>query len=115
MELVPTDIFLHKKSRTLEVVFSPKEKFIFSFEFLRVHSPSAEVRGHGAEEPRLVLNKQEVDIVALEPIGQYGIKPTFDDGHNTGIFSWRTLRDLGAGQAVYWENYLTRVRLHESG
>jgi DUF971 family protein len=105
-----TEITIHKQSRTLEVAFQTGERFVLSFEYLRVFSPSAEVRGHGMGEMKLVLNKQNVNIVAIEPVGNYGIKPIFDDGHDSGIFSWNTLYELGVNQNSNWQVYLERVR-----
>jgi DUF971 family protein len=109
MDLILTDIVIHKKSRTLEVAFSTGERFVLPFEYLRVFSPSAEVRGHGVGQAKLVLDKQDVNISAIEPVGNYGIKPIFDDGHNSGIFSWQTLHELGVNQEKNWQNYLERV------
>jgi DUF971 family protein len=76
-----------------------------------VFSPSAEVRGHGVGQEKLVLNKHDVNIKAIEPVGHYGIKPIFDDGHNSGIFSWQTLYELGVQQEKNWQAYLERVKL----
>jgi DUF971 family protein len=108
--VVLTEIVIHKQSRTLEVAFQTGERFVLPFEYLRVFSPSAEVRGHGMGEMKLVLNKQNVNIVAIEPVGNYGIKPVFDDGHNSGIFSWNTLHELGVHQQSNWQMYLARVQ-----
>jgi DUF971 family protein len=105
-----TEIVIHKQSRTLEVTFQTGERFVLPFEYLRVFSPSAEVRGHGMSEMKLVLNKQNVNILAIEPVGNYGIKPIFDDGHNSGIFSWNTLYELGVNQQSNWQMYLERVK-----
>ncbi len=98
-----TEITIHKKSKTLEVEFSTGERFVLSFEYLRVFSPSAEVRGHGKGQEKLVINKQDVNIVAIESVGNYGIKPVFDDGHNSGIFSWETLYELGVNYQKNWQ------------
>jgi DUF971 family protein len=115
MEKVPEQIVLHTQSRTLEVVFSSGEQFVLPFEYLRVFSPSAEVRGHGVGQEKLVLGKQTINILKIEPVGHYAIKPFFDDGHSSGIFSWDTLYELGSQQKQNWESYLNRVMQHESG
>ena len=107
--LVPTQIVLHKLTKTLEVVFSTDERFFLPFEYLRVFSPSAEVRGHGVGNAKLVLDKQDITIVAIEPVGNYAIKPIFDDGHSSGIFSWQTLYSLGVNFTANWNDYLNRV------
>lgn len=110
MERQLTDIILHKKSRTLEVVFSTGERFVLPFEYLRVFSPSAEVRGHGSSPGKLVLGKANVNILTIEPVGNYAIKPTFDDGHRSGIYSWDTLYELGVNQEKNWKNYQERIK-----
>lgn len=105
--LTPTDIKLLQKERTLHIVFDNDEQFTFSCEFLRVHSPSAEVRGHG--NPQLVTGKQDVNISGIEPVGHYAIKLIFDDGHDSGLYSWDYLYDLGKQYGNYWQAYLARV------
>lgn len=109
-DLIPTQIILHKQSKTLEVEFNSGERFIFSSEYLRVFSPSAEVRGHGIGNEKLVTGKQDVMIVAIEPVGNYAIKPVFDDGHASGIYSWNTLYELGINQQKNWHDYLEKVK-----
>jgi DUF971 family protein len=109
-EHVPTKIILHKKSRTLEVVFQSGECFILPCEYLRVHSPSAEVRGHSVGNEKLVVGKEHVNILAIEPVGQYAIKPIFSDGHQSGIYSWKTLYELGVKQEDNWRIYLDKVK-----
>jgi DUF971 family protein len=111
MALTATEIILHKKSRTLEVTFSNGERFILPFQYLRVFSPSAEVRGHGGMPPKCLVGKENIDIIAMEPVGNYGIKPVFDDGHNTGIFSWSVLYTLGVKQVANWADYLERKKM----
>jgi DUF971 family protein len=106
---VPTGITLHQKSRVLEVGFSDGQVFRLPYEFLRVHSPSAEVRGHGPGQEVLQTGKREVGVVALEPVGSYAVQPVFSDGHNTGIYSWDYLYELGQNQASLWEKYLARL------
>jgi DUF971 family protein len=109
MERSVAQIVLHKLSRTLEVEFSTGERFVLPFEYLRVFSPSAEVRGHGRGQEKLVLDKQAVNILAIEPVGNYAIKPIFSDGHSSGIFSWDTLYELGVKQQPNWQSYLEKV------
>jgi DUF971 family protein len=92
---IPTEIKLRTKSRVLEVVFDNGERFELSFEYLRVYSPSAEVRGHGPGQETLQLGKHEVGIKAVEPVGHYAVRLVFDDGHDTGLYSWSYLRELG--------------------
>jgi DUF971 family protein len=105
----PTEITLHQKSQELEITFDDGNRFRLTCEFLRVHSPSAEVRGHGPGQEVLQVGKREVNITALEPVGAYAIKPTFSDGHDTGLYSWEYLHDLGVKQDEYWRSYLARL------
>jgi DUF971 family protein len=105
----PTDIRLHQASRKLEIVFDDGAHFHLSCEFLRVYSPSAEVRGHGAGQEVLQVEKEDVNIAGIEPVGQYAVKLSFSDGHDTGLYSWDYLYDLGARQAELWQNYLDRL------
>jgi DUF971 family protein len=107
--LVPTELRLRRQSRVLEVAFGPDEQYALPFEFLRVHSPSAEVKGHGPGQETLVLGKQTVGIREIEPVGQYAVRLVFDDGHDSGLYSWKYLRELGRDQATLWQGYLTRV------
>ncbi|MER3546044.1 MAG: 1-(5-phosphoribosyl)-5-((5-phosphoribosylamino)methylideneamino)imidazole-4-carboxamide isomerase [Rhodanobacteraceae bacterium] len=102
----PTDIILHRASHTLEVAFDTGERFDLPCEYLRVHSPSAEVQGHGPGQQVLIAGKRDVNIDAIEPIGNYGVLLRFSDGHATGIFSWSTLYDLGVNQERNWKVYL---------
>ncbi len=102
---VPTDIKVRKQSRVLEVSFDDGSRFSFPFEFLRVYSPSAEVRGHGQGQETLQTGKREVLMTALEPVGNYAVQPHFSDGHNSGIFSWTYLHWLGVNQSRLWEEY----------
>lgn len=97
MEHIPTEIILHKKSRTLEVLFNTGERFVYPCEYLRVFSTSADNR----EKKR--AGKENVNILTIEPVGQYAIKPIFSDGHSTGIFSWDTLYDLGVNKEKNWQ------------
>lgn len=105
----PTEIKLHQKSRLLEVSFADGKTFQFSFEFLRVHSPSAEVRGHGPEQEILQTGKQEVIINHVDPVGNYAIQLNFSDGHNTGLYSWDLLYEYGVHQNDMWQHYLQRM------
>ncbi len=102
----PTGLTLHRASHVLEVAFDNGEVFRLPCEYLRVHSPSAEVQGHGPGQRVLVPGKRNVNIAAIEPVGQYGVLLRFDDGHDTGIYSWDVLYDLGTHQAEYWQAYL---------
>ncbi len=106
---VPVDIKLHQKSHFLEVIFDDGKTFNMSCEYLRVFSPSAEVQGHGPGQETLQLDKEGVNIIAIEPIGNYGVKLFFDDGHNTGIYSWDVLHRLGTQQENNWKTYLQRL------
>ncbi len=105
----PTDIKLHQTSRKLEIAFTDGAQFEMPFEFLRVYSPSAEVRGHGPGQETLQVGKKEVLINAAEPVGLYGINFTFSDGHDTGIYSWEYLHDLGTNKDTLWAEYLKRM------
>lgn len=105
----PTEINLHQKSRVLEVAFDDGSRFRLPCEYLRVYSPSAEVRGHGPGQGVLQIGKQDVNIAKIEPVGNYAVCLHFDDGHNTGIYSWGTLYDLGINQEHYWNDYLKRL------
>ena len=106
----PTEIRLRKQSRVLDVAFGETERYSLPFEYLRVHSPSAEVQGHGPGQETLVFGKQQVMITAVEPIGQYAVRLVFDDGHDTGLYTWKYLRELGAEHATRWAAYLQKVR-----
>jgi DUF971 family protein len=105
---VPTEIKLRSRSRVLAVVFDDGQRFELPFEYLRVHSPSAEVKGHGAGQEVLVLGKENVGIRAVEQIGQYAVKLVFDDGHDTGLFSCKYLYELGREREQKWARYLER-------
>ena len=109
IERVPTGITLHQKSRVLEIAFSDGRSFRLPCEYLRVFSPSAEVRGHGPGQEVLQVGKRAVDIRALEPVGSYAVQPQFSDGHNTGIYSWDYLYELGENQEKYWSQYLEKL------
>ena len=106
---IPTEIKVRQVSRVLELTFSNARQFSLSFEFLRVHSPSAEVRGHGPGQEVLQAGKRDVTINSLEPVGNYAVQPHFSDGHNTGIYSWDYLYDLGQRHDVLWQDYLRKL------
>lgn len=105
----PTEIKLHQKSRVLDISFSDGKTFQFPCEFLRVHSPSAEVCGHSPEQAVLQTGKKTVNINHIEPIGNYAIQPTFSDGHNTGLYSWDLLYNYGLNQDKMWQRYLQQI------
>ena len=105
----PTEIRVLKQSRIVEVAFDDGERFELPFEYLRVHSPSAEVRGHGPGQEVLQVGKENVDITGIEPIGNYAVKLAFDDGHDTRLYSWDLLYELGATRADRWQRYLKRL------
>lgn len=105
----PTEIKLHQKSRLLEIAFSDGRSFSLSFEFLRVFSPSAEVRGHGPGQEVLQTGKRNVDITSLDPVGSYAVQPTFSDGHATGIYAWDYLYSLGEDHDRLWAEYLKKL------
>jgi DUF971 family protein len=106
---IPTEITLHKKSRVLELGFEDGARYQLPAEYLRVFSPSAEVRGHGPGQETLQTGKRNVEITDLEGVGNYAVKPTFSDGHDTGIYSWDLLYDLGVNQEALWADYLARL------
>jgi DUF971 family protein len=106
----PTEINLHQKSRKLEITFDDGEHFEMSCEYLRVNSPSAEVQGHSPAESVLQVDKEDVNIERIEPVGNYAIQIYFDDEHNTGIYSWDTLYRLGVNKQQNWRDYLNRLK-----
>jgi DUF971 family protein len=109
----PTSLNARTQSKVLEISFDDGKEYSLPFELLRVYSPSAEVRGHGAGQETLQTGKREVSLVALEPVGNYAVKPVFSDEHSSGIFSWDYLYWLGENQAQLWQDYL--ARLQEAG
>ena len=111
----PQSITLHGKSRVLEVVFSDGAQFRIPFELMRVYSPSAEVAGHGPGQEVLQTGKRDVTITALASIGNYAIQPQFSDGHESGIFSWDLLYELGQNQQALWDDYLGRLAAAGAG
>jgi DUF971 family protein len=109
MSIRPTEIKLRQASRILEVAFEDGARFELPCEYLRVFSPSAEVRGHGPGTGTLVTGKEAVNITAIEPVGHYAVRLVFDDGHATGLYSWNILHELGMNQQSNWRDYLHRL------
>ena len=105
----PLEIRLRKASRVVSLEFEDGSRFELPFEYLRVHSPSAEVRGHGAGQEVLQTGKEDVQVTRIEPVGHYAVRLHFDDGHNTGLYTWRYLYELGRGQERNWQTYLDRL------
>ena len=106
----PTGLTVHQKSRELEVGFDDGQTFRIPFELMRVYSPSAEVQGHGPGQEVLQTGKREVDIQDIEPVGHYAVRPRFSDGHDSGLFSWAYLYELGRDQDRLWAQYLKRLQ-----
>ena len=107
-QAIPTDITLHKQSKSLELAYGDS-RYQLSAEFLRVHSPSAEVRGHGRGQEVLQTGKQDVGIEQIEPVGHYALKIFFDDGHDSGLFTWDYLFELASQQDALWQDYIQRL------
>jgi len=105
----PTDIVLHQQSHSLEITFDDGARFELPVELLRVYSPSAEVRGHWGQYAKLQIDKQDVNITEIRPVGAYAVKIFFDDGHNSGLYDWGFLYDLGRKKDLYWNEYLQRL------
>lgn len=109
MDYTPTEIRLQKKSRQIVITFDDGNRFELSFEYLRVHSPSAEVIGHGPGQEILQTGKENVQVTAIEPVGHYAVRLIFDDGHDTGLYSWQYLYELCTQQDTKWQAYLDRL------
>jgi len=107
--MTPTEIRLRKNSRLLVIAFDDGKEFEFTFEYLRVHSPSAEVVGHGPGQESLQIGKENVAITSIDPVGRYAIRLFFDDGHDTGLYSWTYLYELGRNMDANWQRYLDRL------
>lgn len=107
--LIPTEITLHKQSRMLEIAFDDGARYRLPLEFLRVYSPSAEVRGHGPGQETLQVGKKNVEALDIEPVGSYAIKIGFDDGHDSGLYTWEYLHELGENQEALWQEYLQQL------
>ena len=105
----PTDITMHTRSRTLDIAFDDGQQFALPFEFLRVYSPSAEVRGHGVGNATLQTGKRDVLIERIEPVGHYALQLYFSDGHDSGLYSWDYLYDIGSRQEALWQTYLQNL------
>ena len=105
----PTEITLHEQSRQLEVAFTDGQRFMLPLELMRIYSPSAEVQGHGPGQEVLQTGKRQVGMLSLEPVGNYAVKPTFTDGHDSGLFSWDYLYFLGSQQERLWAEYKARL------
>jgi DUF971 family protein len=106
----PKELKLRRKSKLLEVIFESGERFELPFEYLRVYSPSAEVKGHGPGQEVLQFGKENVDVKAIEPVGHYAVRLIFDDGHDTGLYTWKYLFELGSELPARWQHYLERLR-----
>lgn len=106
---MPTELNLHRQSRVLEVTFDDGSHFSLPCEYLRVYSPSAEVQGHTPDQRKLQIGKEDVNIERIEPVGNYAVLLRFDDGHDTGIYSWETLYNLGAHHETLWAEYLSEL------
>jgi DUF971 family protein len=111
----PLEIKLRTRSRLLEVAFDDGARYALPFEYLRVSSPSAEVKGHGPGQETLVIGKEDVGIRSVEPVGQYAVKLVFDDGHDTGLYTWKYLYELGRDRAANWARYRERVAAQRGG
>lgn len=105
----PTEINLHQSSRVMDIAFDDGRSFSLPCEYLRVFSPSAEVRGHGPGQEVLQAGKRDVNVSAIDPVGMYAVKLVFTDGHDTGIYSWEYLYDLGVKREANWKGYLARL------
>ncbi|MEJ1958694.1 MAG: DUF971 domain-containing protein [Nitrosomonadales bacterium] len=106
----PTEIILHQQSGQLEIAFDDGARYHLPFEFLRVHSPSAEVRGHGVGQEVLQVGKRNVKLIEVTPVGSYALKLAFDDGHDSGLYTWDYLRELGKNQDARWSTYLRQMK-----
>jgi len=107
---IPTEIKLHQVSRKLEIAFNNGTRFELPYEFLRVYSPSAEVRGHGPGQEVLQVGKKNIEVKDIEPVGSYAVQLTFSDGHDTGLYSWDYLYELGENYAELWDRYISRMK-----
>jgi DUF971 family protein len=107
--MLPTELKLRTQSRVLEVSFDDGARFTLPFEYLRVYSPSAEVQGHGPGQETLQVGKQQVQITKVEPVGHYAVRLVFDDGHDSGLYTWPYLHELGRDQTQKWQRYLDRL------
>jgi DUF971 family protein len=108
---IPTEIKLHQVSRVLEIAFNDGTRFKLPYEFLRVYSPSAEVRGHGPGQEVLQIGKKNIEVKGIEPVGSYAVQLTFSDGHDTGLYSWDYLHELGENYVELWDRYMNRIEV----
>jgi DUF971 family protein len=108
---IPTEIKLHQVSHVLEIAFSDGTRFKLPYEFLRVYSPSAEVRGHGPGQEVLQIGKKNIEVKGIEPVGSYAVQLTFSDGHDTGLYSWDYLHELGENYVELWDRYMNRIEV----
>ena len=106
---IPTEIKMHQVSRVLEIAFNDGTRFKLPYEFLRVYSPSAEVRGHGPGQEVLQIGKKNIEVKGIEPVGSYAVQLTFSDGHDTGLYSWDYLHELGENYVELWDRYMNRM------
>jgi DUF971 family protein len=106
---IPSEIKLHQKSRRLELIYGDSESYALDFEYLRVYTPSAEARGHGPGQETLQTGKRNVDIKSIEPVGTYALRLVFSDGHDSGLYSWDLLYNLGKHHDELWQDYLTQI------
>jgi len=106
---LPTEIKLHQVSHVLEIAFNDGTRFKLPYEFLRVYSPSAEVRGHGPGQEVLQIGKKNIEVKGIEPVGSYAVQLTFSDGHDTGLYSWDYLHELGENYVELWDRYMNRM------
>jgi DUF971 family protein len=106
---IPSEIKLHKKSRRLELIYGEAQRYSLDFEFLRVYTPSAEARGHGPGQETLQTGKRNVDVDAIEPVGTYALRLIFSDGHDSGLYSWDLLYNLGKHHDELWQEYLKQI------
>jgi DUF971 family protein len=107
--ITPTEITLHQQSHALEIAFDDGARYRLPYEFLRVYSPSAEVRGHGPGQEVLQVGKKNIGVNGVEPVGTYALKILFDDGHDNGLYTWEYLQELGQYQDAMWHDYLTKL------
>jgi DUF971 family protein len=107
--LAPLELRLRKRSRVVEITFADGARYALDFEYLRTQSPSAEVQGHGPGQDVLQIAKENVSVTAIEPVGRYAVKIVFDDGHDSGLYTWAYLRQLGQEYAARWARYLSRL------
>lgn len=110
--MTPEAIELHKASKQLELVYADNERYHLTAEYLRVYSPSAEVRGHHPDQAVLQVGKKNIGIVSIATVGNYALQITFDDTHNSGIYSWAYLRELCEKKSIYWQSYLKQLKEH---